>query len=230
MPQARARAGPALARNRLRLGGFAKYATENYGVSVVGVTISAAQARTRGRALPGPAGRDPAAGLSRDQGSIRPRRLVRHVRACGPAELRHLLRIVHDCLTEDGIFLLETIGDNVSNSECNPWFQKYIFSAPTSMFPSIKEIAAAVENRFVVEDWHNFGGRLCTDAARLAREPRSAPGSDRHRIRRAALSDVGFLSPELRRVVRGAQLSELADRPCKRGIPAGFRQLRPVVT
>ena len=86
-------------------------------------------------------------------------------------------------------------------------FRSTLFSAPTSMFPSIKEIAAAVENRFVVEDWHNFGARLCADAARLAREPRSAPGSDRHRIRRAALSDVGFLSPELRRGVRGAQLS-----------------------
>src|SRR3981189_3163261 len=60
-----------------------------------------------------------------------------------------------------------------------------------------------------------FWRRLCTDAARLAREPRSAQESDRHRTRRAALSDVGFLSPELRRGVRGAQLSELADRSCQ---------------
>src|SRR6266436_5278376 len=61
----------------------------------------------------------------------------------------------------------------------------------------------------------SFWRRLCANAARLVREPRSAPGSDRHRTRRAALSDVGFLSPELRRGVRGAQLPELADRPCQ---------------
>ena len=67
------------------------------------------------------------------------------------------MRVAHDCLTEDGLFLLETIGDDISGSECNPWFQKYIFQAPTSMFPSIAELAAAVERRFVVEDWHNFG-------------------------------------------------------------------------
>jgi len=67
------------------------------------------------------------------------------------------MRVTHDHLVDDGLFLLETVGDNVSGSDCNPWFQKYIFSAPTSMFPSIKEIAAAAESRFIVEDWHNFG-------------------------------------------------------------------------
>ena len=67
------------------------------------------------------------------------------------------MRVVHDCLSQDGLFLLETIGDDVSGSDCNPWFQKYIFQAPTSMFPSIAEIAKAVERRFVVEDWQNFG-------------------------------------------------------------------------
>jgi len=131
---------------------------------------------------------------------------------------------------EDGIFLLETIGDNVSNSDCNPWFQKYIFSAPTSMFPSIKEIAAVVENRFVVEDWHNFWRRLCTDAARLAREPRSAPGSDRHRTRRAALSDVGFYLLSCAGAFAARSYQNWQIVLAKRGIPAGFRQVRPVVT
>ncbi|MBS0460868.1 MAG: class I SAM-dependent methyltransferase, partial [Proteobacteria bacterium] len=28
---------------------------------------------------------------------------------------------------------------------------------PNSMLPSAKQIAAAVEGRFVIEDWHNFG-------------------------------------------------------------------------
>jgi len=54
------------------------------------------------------------------------------------------------------------------------------------MFPSIKEIAAAVENRFVVEDWHNFGAdyaptlRACTKISRragLGGRPNMASGS-----------------------------------------------------
>ncbi|HTF77931.1 MAG TPA: class I SAM-dependent methyltransferase, partial [Bradyrhizobium sp.] len=139
-------------------------------------------------------------------------------------------RIVHDCLTEDGIFLLETIGDNVSNSECNPWFQKYIFSAPTSMFPSIKEIAAAVENRFVVEDWHNFGA----DYAPTLRAWHANLAAHRDRI----VTEYGerlyrmwvfyLLSCAGAFAARSYQNWQIVL--AKRGIPAGFRQLRPVVT
>jgi cyclopropane-fatty-acyl-phospholipid synthase len=67
------------------------------------------------------------------------------------------LKVARDVLPSDGLLLLETIGDNVSGGQCNPWFQKYIYQAPTSMFPSIKEIAAAAEGLFVIEDWQNFG-------------------------------------------------------------------------
>jgi cyclopropane-fatty-acyl-phospholipid synthase len=138
-------------------GGFAKYAAERYGVSVVGVTISEEQralAIERCRGLPveirlqdyrGVTGRfDRAVSLG----------MFEHV---GRQNFDAYMRVAHGCLDDDGIFLLETIGDNVSGSECNPWFQKYIFRAPTSMFPSIKEIARAVEKRFTVEDWQNFG-------------------------------------------------------------------------
>jgi len=61
------------------------------------------------------------------------------------------------------------------------------------MFPSIKEIAAAVENRFVVEDWHNFGADYAPTLrawyANLAahRDRRS------HRTRASGSIDVGFL-------------------------------------
>lgn len=37
----------------------------------------------------------------------------------------------------------------------DPWVTKYIF--PNSMLPSIRQIGAAIEDLFVVEDWHNFG-------------------------------------------------------------------------
>jgi len=63
MPQSsRSRPGQRLLEIGCGWAAFAKYATENYGVSVVGVHHRAEQRETRGRALPGPAGRDPAAG------------------------------------------------------------------------------------------------------------------------------------------------------------------------
>lgn len=37
----------------------------------------------------------------------------------------------------------------------DPWFDKYIF--PNGMIPSIKQIGAAIEKKFTMEDWQNFG-------------------------------------------------------------------------
>jgi cyclopropane-fatty-acyl-phospholipid synthase len=138
-------------------GGFARYAAENHGVSVVGVTISEQQralAIERCRGLPVEIRLQDYREITGRFDRIASFGMFEHV---GRQNFEAYMRVAHDCLTEDGLFLLETIGDNVSKSECNPWFQKYIFAAPTSMFPSIREIAQATEGRFVVEDWHNFG-------------------------------------------------------------------------
>src|SRR5258707_7673874 len=67
-----------------------------------------------------------------------------------------------------------------------------------------------------------FWRRLCADAARLAPKPRSAQGLGHRQVWRAVLSHVGVLSPELRRRVRGTQLSELADRPRQARHPGGI--------
>ena len=211
-------------------GGFAKYATENYGVSVVGVTISAEQrelAVERCRGLPVEIRLQDYREIRGQFDRIASFGMFEHV---GRQNYDTYFRIVHDCLTEDGIFLLETIGDNVSNSDCNPWFQKYIFSAPTSMFPSIKEIAAAVENRFVVEDWHNFGA----DYAPTLRAWYANLAAHRDRI----VAEYGerlyrmwvfyLLSCAGAFAARSYQNWQIVL--AKRGIPAGFRQLRPVVT
>ena len=63
-------------------------------------------------------------------------------------EVRHLLG-------EDGLFLLHTIGGNLSQTHGDPWADKYIF--PNGMLPSTKQLGSSVENLFVIEDWHNFG-------------------------------------------------------------------------
>ncbi len=155
----------------------------NIDVSVVGVTISEQQralAIERCRGLPVEirlqdyrADRPGGSTASTSFG------MFEHV---GRQNFDAYMGVAHDCLTEDGLFLLETIGDNVSKSECNPWFQKYIFVAPTSMFPSITEIAAAIEGPLRRRGLAQFRRRLRADLASLARQPRgaTATGSSRN--------------------------------------------------
>lgn len=73
----------------------------------------------------------------------------------GHKNFAHLLDISRKFLKDDGIFLLHSIGGNVSKTNCDPWIDKYIF--PHGMLPSLKQLGKAFENRFIVEDLHNFG-------------------------------------------------------------------------
>ena len=54
-----------------------------------------------------------------------------------------------------GLCLLHTIGSNESVTSTDAWIEKYIF--PNGMVPSIAQLGKAMERRWVVEDWHNFG-------------------------------------------------------------------------
>ena len=73
----------------------------------------------------------------------------------GYKNYRTMFETLHRHLVPDGIVLVETVGANVSLAHCNPWLDRYIF--PGAQFPSIKQIAEAVEGLFVIEDIHNFG-------------------------------------------------------------------------
>jgi cyclopropane-fatty-acyl-phospholipid synthase len=59
------------------------------------------------------------------------------------------------CLNRDGLFLLHTIGKNVSGTPIDPWIERYIF--PNGELPSLRELMTSIEAKFVVEDIHNFG-------------------------------------------------------------------------
>lgn len=65
------------------------------------------------------------------------------------------METVSRSLSDNGLFLLQTIGSNISVCTTDPWIGKHIF--PNSMLPSIKQISKAMEGLFVMEDWHNFG-------------------------------------------------------------------------
>jgi cyclopropane-fatty-acyl-phospholipid synthase len=73
----------------------------------------------------------------------------------GQSKYRTYMKVVHRCLKDGGLFLLQTIGSNSSVQTVDPWIGRYIF--PNSMLPSARQIAAATEGLFVLEDWHSFG-------------------------------------------------------------------------
>ncbi len=136
-------------------GSFAKFAAEHYGVSVVGVTISAEQAKLA---------KEHCAGLPieiRMQDYRDVKEQFDHIVSLGMFEhvgYKNYLtyfKMVNRCLKDDGLFLLHTIGNSISVKKGEPWLNKYIF--PNGQLPSLAQISTACEKLFIVEDLHNFG-------------------------------------------------------------------------
>lgn len=136
-------------------GGFAKYAAKNYGCHVTGISISNEQikyAQNFTKGLPVTIKKEDYRYLNEKFDKIISVGMLEHV---GYKNYKRMMKIVHNCLKDDGIFLLHTIGNNRSVKTIEPWISKYIF--PGAMLPSIKQIANATENLFIIEDWHNIG-------------------------------------------------------------------------
>lgn len=132
-----------------------KFAAERYGVSGVGVTISQEQAeyaRALCRGLPVEIRLQDYHELDERFDAIMSIGMFEHV---GVKNYRAYFDVARRCLAPGGLFLLHTIGTNVSRHRTDPWIARYIF--PNSMLPSARQIAQASEGRFVMEDWHNFG-------------------------------------------------------------------------
>ncbi len=135
-------------------GGTAKFLAENYGVRVVGVTVSKNQAsfaREFCRSLPVEVRLEDYRELNEKFDRVISVGMFEHV---GYKNYRTFMKVVRRCLKDDGLFLLHTIGSNISVVRTDPWIEKYIF--PNSMLPSAKQICEASEGVFVMEDWHNF--------------------------------------------------------------------------
>jgi cyclopropane-fatty-acyl-phospholipid synthase len=73
----------------------------------------------------------------------------------GPKNYPAYFDTVQRVLADHGLFLLHTIGDHTTARTTDPWIEKYIF--PNSKLPSARQLTEALEHRFVIEDWHNFG-------------------------------------------------------------------------
>ncbi len=136
-------------------GGLARYFSENYGCRVTGVNISQEQlkhARQICQDLPVDFHDRDYREIEGTYNKVVSVGMFEHV---GRKNYRTFMEVVERCLSDDGIFLLHSIGNNISRISCDPWITRYIF--PNSMLPSLAQIGRAAENRFVIEDVHNLG-------------------------------------------------------------------------
>jgi cyclopropane-fatty-acyl-phospholipid synthase len=132
-----------------------KYAAERYGTHGVGITISKEQAeyaRELCRGLPVEIRLQDYHELDESFDAILSVGMFEHV---GAKNYRPWFDVARRCVRPDGLVLLHCIGSNGAASRPDPWIDRYIF--PNSVIPTMAQVATALENLFVVEDWHNFG-------------------------------------------------------------------------
>lgn len=132
-----------------------RFAAERYGVQGVGITVSREQAEYAQELCAGL----PVSIRLQDYREAHERfdrilsvGMFEHV---GVRNYATYFDVARRCLAPGGLFLLHTIGGERSTDHTDPWIDRYIF--PNSMLPSAAQVATAVEGRFVIEDWHNFG-------------------------------------------------------------------------
>jgi cyclopropane-fatty-acyl-phospholipid synthase len=136
-------------------GGFARHAAERYGASVVGVTVSKEQVELAGercRGLPVEIRLQDYRDLNERFDRIVSIGMIEHV---GAKNYRRYMRTAARCLHPEGLFLLHTIGNNITTREGEPWTDRYIF--PDGILPSIRQLSTAAEGLFRLEDLHSFG-------------------------------------------------------------------------
>lgn len=136
-------------------GGLAAHAAQHYGVQVVGLTVSSAQqqmARERCRGLPVDIRLQDYRDLREPFDKIVSVGMFEHV---GVKNYGTFFDVVRQSLAPNGLFLLHTIGSNVTTQGTDPWIDRYIF--PNGKIPSAVEMSKALEGRWIIEDWHNFG-------------------------------------------------------------------------
>lgn len=205
-------------------GGFLKYAAEKYGIKGKGVTVSRQQYEYAVKSCEGL----PVRFELKDYLDLEGRfdRIVsigmfEHV---GYKNYRRFFEKALSLLDPSGLMLLHTIGGNLSQTHGDPWSEKYIF--PNGMLPSIKQVGAALEDVFVMEDWHNFGAyydpTLMAWHARFeAAWPDLSSSYSEHFYRMWRYYLLSFAAVFR---ARHAQLWQIVLSP--RGLPGGYRSMR----
>ncbi len=136
-------------------GGLAQYAASRYDVEVLGVTVSREQQKLAEQRCKGLPVRIELMDYRRIDGRFDKAVSVGMFEHVGVKNYPVYFDVVRRVLKDDGLFLLHTIGHHVTTLKTDAWIDRYIF--PNGKLPSAREIATAVEYRFLIEDWHNFG-------------------------------------------------------------------------
>ena len=136
-------------------GGFASWAAEKYGCTVLGVTLSKDQVslgNQKWKHLPVELRlcdyRDVQGSFDR----VVSIGMMEHV---GPKNYRDVMNVINRCMVDDGVALIHTIANNRSLRHGTPFIEKYIF--PHAVAPSLAQLGRAIEGTFVLEDLHNLG-------------------------------------------------------------------------
>lgn len=136
-------------------GSFMKFATENYGVSCVGYSLSKNQTEL---------GESLCQGLDVEfihkdyreiEGKFDAIASIGMFEAVGKKNFRPFMKVLKRSMTPEAISLLHTIGTNHSMPTANPWYDKYIF--PNGIIPSAMEVTKAMDRLVLMNDWHTFG-------------------------------------------------------------------------
>jgi cyclopropane-fatty-acyl-phospholipid synthase len=138
-------------------GSLMNYAARHYGVSCVGLTVSREQtcfARKQCSGLPVEVHLQDYRSLKKigQFDRVASIGMFEHV---GRKSYRHFMETAAQSLKNEGLFLLHTIGKDVTPAVANPWINKYIF--PNGQIPAFRDITRSAEKLFVIEDMHNFG-------------------------------------------------------------------------
>jgi cyclopropane-fatty-acyl-phospholipid synthase len=136
-------------------GGTARFAAAHHEVEVVGITVSEEQAKYATelcRGFPVEIRLQDYRDLEGKFDRVLSIGMFEHV---GYKNYATYMRVVRDHMSDEGLFLLQTIGRNLSGATIDPWIGRHIF--PNSMLPSSAQICGAIEGRFVIEDWQSLG-------------------------------------------------------------------------
>lgn len=136
-------------------GSFAKHAALNHGVQVTGYTVSKEQVALGQRfckGLPVQFCLEDYRNATGAYDAVISIGMMEHV---GPKNHRKYFETVDRCLKPGGVAFVHTIGSNVSETQIDSFFHKYLF--PNALIPSLAQISGAMEGLFVPEDVHNIG-------------------------------------------------------------------------
>jgi cyclopropane-fatty-acyl-phospholipid synthase len=136
-------------------GAFMGFAAEKYGANCVGVTVSpdqAAYGRERYSHLPVEFRVQDYREFTGKADHVVSMGMFEHV---GHKNYRTYFEAARRAISDDGLFMLHTIGAQETTLTIEPWLEKYIF--PGGVIPSMAQIGAAIDKLFTVVDVHNIG-------------------------------------------------------------------------